>query len=44
MLQVLADDLLPITMLVAVAVVKGLLSSDFFMDGMSRLAIALLAC
>ena len=39
----LADDLLPINTLVAVAVVKGLLSSDFFMDGIARLTVALLA-
>ena len=44
MLQVLADDWLPISVLVAVAVVKDLLSSDFFMQGMSRLACALSAC
>ena len=43
MLQVITDDSLPITMLVAVAAVKSLLSSDFFMDGIARLTVALLA-
>ena len=40
----LADDSLPISMLVAVAVVKRLLSSDFFMQGMSRLTGGFSAC
>ena len=44
MLQVLADHSLPISMLVAVAVVKRLLSSDFFMQGMSRLTGGFSAC
>ena len=44
MLQRVADDALPISMLMALAVIKALLSSAFFIVGMSRLACALLAC
>ena len=46
MLQRVADDALPISMLMALAVIKALLSSAFFIVGMSRLAyvLALLAC
>ena len=40
----LADDALPINTLVALAAVKLLLSSDFFLDDIARLTVALSAC
>ena len=39
----LADDALPINTLVALAAVKLLLSSDFFLDDIARLTLALFA-
>ena len=44
MLQLLADESLPINKLAAVAVVKQRLSSDYFHDEESRMQLALLAC
>ena len=44
MLQVLADDSKPINITWAVAIVKRWLSSDYFLDGMSRTQLALSAC
>ena len=44
LLQLLADDSLPINTLAAVAVVKQRLSSDYFHDEESRMQLALLAC
>ena len=43
MVQVLAGDWLPISVLMAVAITKLLLSSDFFLDDIARLTLALFA-